>query len=213
MILDPRFNGPPGSANGGYACGVFSRLVDGCAEVTLRLPPPLGVELRTGDGRVYDGDALVAEVRPAERPAPELPPHVPLEAAAATRYAGLDRHPFPTCFACGPARNDGLALRPGPVAPGIVATPWIPESAEPEITWAALDCPSGWATEIGEGREAVLGRMTADLPRPVTPGTAYVVTGWSIGAEGRKHRAGSVVRDESGEVYAVALATWIYLAR
>src|SRR4051794_26153021 len=45
LVLDPRFNGPPGSANGGYACGAVGELVDGPAEVTLRSPPPLGAPL------------------------------------------------------------------------------------------------------------------------------------------------------------------------
>lgn len=213
IVLDPRFNGPPGSANGGYSCGVFSSLVDSCAEVTLRLPPPLGVELRAEDGRVYDGSALVAEVRAVDPPVVELPLPVPLEVAAATRYPGLDEHPFPTCFVCGTARSDGLGLRPGPVGDGVLATPWVPESAAPEITWAALDCPGGWATDAGEGRPAVLGRLAADLRRPVVPGRSYVVTAWSLGGEGRKHWAGTAVRDEDGEVYAIGLATWISFDR
>jgi hypothetical protein len=36
-----RFCGPPDSGNGGYVCGFFVGFVEG-AEVTLRLPPPLG---------------------------------------------------------------------------------------------------------------------------------------------------------------------------
>ena len=43
--IDPRFNGPPGSGNGGYTCGLVAGLLGGPAEVTLRLPPPLGTPL------------------------------------------------------------------------------------------------------------------------------------------------------------------------
>jgi hypothetical protein len=47
--IERRYNGPAGSANGGYTCGLVARLVGGpCAEVTLRRPPPLGRPLRVG---------------------------------------------------------------------------------------------------------------------------------------------------------------------
>ena len=45
LVLDPRYNGPPSTANGGYACGAIGELVDGPAEVSLYSPPPLGVPL------------------------------------------------------------------------------------------------------------------------------------------------------------------------
>ena len=49
MIIERRFNGPPDSGNGGIACGLLASTVDfPVPEVTLRLPPPLGV-----DGRHY----------------------------------------------------------------------------------------------------------------------------------------------------------------
>src|SRR4051812_38004864 len=69
--LAPRLNGPPGSANGGYACGAVGELVDGPAEVTLRTPPPLGVPLDVaflpgGEVEVRHGDALVAAARPVD---------------------------------------------------------------------------------------------------------------------------------------------------
>src|SRR3954447_12822618 len=72
LRLDPRFNGPPGTANGGYACGAGGELVDGPAEVTLRMPPPLGVPLEVSfheDGEVivrHQG-AVVADARPIDR--------------------------------------------------------------------------------------------------------------------------------------------------
>ena len=71
LVLDPHFNGPPGTAAGGYACGAIGELVDGPAEVTLRSPPPLGVPLGVGflpGGAidVHDGDALVMSARPVD---------------------------------------------------------------------------------------------------------------------------------------------------
>ncbi|MGH3039650.1 MAG: hypothetical protein ACRDLZ_09670, partial [Gaiellaceae bacterium] len=68
MIVPGRFNGPPDSANGGYACGLVAAILGGVAEVTLRRPPPLDRELDVvrEDGRVEirDGEALVAEAAP-----------------------------------------------------------------------------------------------------------------------------------------------------
>ncbi len=66
LIIPARFNGPPGSANGGYTCGVVAGLVgDEEVSVSLRLPPPIDRPLRVvRDGErveLRDGDALVAE--------------------------------------------------------------------------------------------------------------------------------------------------------
>ena len=45
-MFPARFNGPPGSANGGYACGVIAQQVPShLVEVTLRRPPPLDTTL------------------------------------------------------------------------------------------------------------------------------------------------------------------------
>jgi len=46
VMFPARFNGPPGSANGGYACGVVAQQVPADRfEVTLRSPPPLDTAL------------------------------------------------------------------------------------------------------------------------------------------------------------------------
>src|SRR5206468_12550645 len=91
LTIDPRFNGPPDSGNGGYSCGRLARFVDADAvEVTLRLPPPIGRPMRIehgddGAARMLDGDALVAEARPARLPLDAPPPVSASEAAEAER--------------------------------------------------------------------------------------------------------------------------------
>ena len=46
VVIDRRFNGPPNSANGGYACGLVGTVVKAPAvRVSLRKPPPLDVAL------------------------------------------------------------------------------------------------------------------------------------------------------------------------
>ena len=217
MIVPRRFNGPPDSANGGYACGLVAALLDGVAEVTLRLPPPLDRELdvvRT-DGRVEirDGEALVAEAEPVELDV-NVPAPVSVEAAAdaSTRYEGFVHHAYDTCFVCGPAREDGLGVYAGPVEgrPGLLAAPWTPgEDVSPELVWAALDCPSGWAVDDFQREGVLLGRMAAEIDRLLAPGEQHVVLGWRVGEDGRKRFAGSALLTATGEVLARARSTWI----
>jgi hypothetical protein len=209
-----RFNGPAGSANGGVAAGRLAAYVGARAvEVTLRRPPPLDVDLRVdasgGTARLYDGDLLVAEAVPGSLDH-EVPEPVPLERArrAEASYAGLVDHPFPTCFVCGPARSDGLALRPGPVGEGRAACTWTPRDDDPLMVWAALDCPGGWSADM-PGRPLVLGRMTLEQFAPVVPGEPHVVSAWITGASGRKVHTGTALSAPDGSLLALAQATWL----
>lgn len=216
MRLSARFAGPPGTANGGVTAGRLAAYVGArVVEVTLRRPPRLDVDLRVdashGSARLYDGDLLVAEAVPATV---ELDPAAPVtvEQAAATSYAGWVAHPFPGCFSCGTDREppDGLGLRPGPVGDGRVATVWTPANEDPELVWAALDCPGGWSADV-PGRPLVLGRMALEARGRVTPGKPHVVVGWTTGRDGRKTHTGTALYDAGGTVLAVARATWLAL--
>jgi hypothetical protein len=214
LKIDRRFNGPPTTANGGVSCGMLAAYVDAPAvEVTLRRPPPLEVDMRVENGELYDGENLVATAVPGTV---DLAPHpaVTVEEAAAAepRFLGFVEHPFPGCFVCGTDRPppDGLGIRPGRIAPGVVASRWTPESADPFLVWAALDCPGGWGTEVA-GRPMVLGRMTLRQVHPARVGETHVVVGWVISAEGRKTFSGTALYDAAGELHAVAQQTWIAL--
>jgi hypothetical protein len=211
IVIDERFNGPPGSANGGYTCGVLAAQVGEPAEVTLRAPPPLGKSLRFDGERMWDGDTLVAEARRAELEL-EPPEPVTFEAAerASHRYPGLAEHAYPTCFVCGPERADGLRLFTGPVDDdGLFAAPWRPSEVSRELVWASLDCPGaigvGW-----DGRgDWLLGRMHGrvdDLPKL---GERCVVVSWRLGSEGRKGFAGTALYGEHGRLLGLARQTWI----
>lgn len=221
LVIDPRFHGPPASANGGYAAGRLAGFVDAdTVEVTLRAPPPLGRELRverTGDGAatLHDGDVLVAEARPGRLDL-DVPAPVPFEEAAAAgeRFPFRDDHPFPTCFVCGPQRavGDGLRLFPGRLPDGRTATPWeVPEPMAPELVWASLDCPGGWAIPL-EGRPYVLGRLAVRIVRTPTPGQRCVVMGQVTGQDGRKAYVRSSLWDPDGDLLAHARATWLAVA-
>jgi hypothetical protein len=237
ILIGRRFCGPPDSGNGGYACGLVAARVDGPAEVTLRLPPPLETALRVeraGDGsvRVLDGDAVVAVGMPrSEELGLDVPDPVSVadaERAATTSelHEHAEEHPFPTCFVCGPMRapDDGLHILVGPV-PGreVAGAAWTPAAdlagrdgaVRPEFVWAALDCSGGvgsWLADPIGGNPFVLGRMAVTISRPVRVGAPHVVVGWRAGHEGRKVTAGSAMFTASGELVALARATWIQLA-
>jgi hypothetical protein len=217
MIVPGRYNGPPDSGNGGYTCGLVAAILGGVAEVTLRRPPPLDRDLEVvrANGRVQirDGAALVAEAEPAAVDA-DVPTPVSVEEAAeaSARYAGFLHHAYNTCFVCGPGREDGLRVYAGPVEgrPGLVASPWTPgPEVRPELVWAALDCPSGWAVDDFQREGVLLGRMAAEIDRLPASGEPHVIVGWRVGEDGRKRFAGSALLTGEGEALVRARSTWI----
>jgi hypothetical protein len=235
VIIPSRFNGPARSGNGGFVSGSLAEHVPGgvgqVVEVTLRRPPPLDVPLAVtaeddvttlADGR---GPVASARVVDAELVAVDEV-DADVAADAMLRYPGLGRHPFPTCFACGPdrAEGDGLRIFPGPVGGdrGHVASLWVPQPGHaetsdlldgvqrcgPATTWAALDCVGGWSEDL-EGRPCVLGRMTARVDALPVVGEPHVVVGRHLSTEGRKSFTASTLYDADGRVVASARHTWI----
>ena len=222
LTIPARFNGPPESANGGWFAGHLAealRATDpAITTVTVRLnaPPPLGVamdvavvgdaiELRAKDVRVATAASAPDLSPPAITPVPYA-----VALACGPAYEGLAEHPFPTCYSCGPARDDGLGLRPGRVAGGSgeYAASW--RSAEPSVEniWAALDCPGGWSAGIA-GRPMVLGTMTARV-RDVPPaGEECVIMAWPGEASGRRFASGSAVFGADGRLLGQAEAIWV----
>lgn len=228
VVVDSRFNGPPGSGNGGYVAGRIAAFVDAAAvEVRLAAPPPLERPLRVirgteGAAELLDGDAVVARARPAELTL-DVPARVTVaEAADAARDVIMrpELHPFPTCFACGPLREQGDALRHqcGSAGGGVVACPMTTSGALPhdddgnllpEIVWAALDCPGASACVPVGSTPHVLATFTARIEEPVAVGEPHVCVAWPLGVDGRKRRAGSAILSADGRVRAVAHALWI----
>jgi hypothetical protein len=230
LVIPARFNGPPGSANGGYTCGrLAGRLDVGAAEVSLRAPPPLERPLRVvrdGDGlELRDGETLVATAAPTELSL-EAPEPVSPERARAASDAGREHwsanHPFPTCVVCGPERDpgDGLRLFPGELAERRFAVQWTPDESvddgrghvRPECVWAALDCPtSAPVANFGAGPPLVLASLTARLDAPVMIGEPHVILSWPIAVEGRKRHAAAALFDSEGQLLCASRALWIEL--
>jgi hypothetical protein len=227
VVIAPRFNGPPSSGHGGYSCGCAAAQVDGGAvEVTLRRPPPLGVELTVArDGAaasLLDRDEVVATARPASLEV-EGPDPVGVEeaAAASDHFVWKHGHPFPTCFGCGPQRDpaDALCLFTGPVGDGRFAVPWTPPAwtgdgaVDPLFAWAALDCPSSAPVHETISAPVVLGRLTVALEGPIEVGVPHVIQSWLEGSGGRKRHTGVALYTAEGERRAAGRAVWIELAK
>jgi hypothetical protein len=232
VTIPGRYNGPPGSANGGYVCGVVAGPVAAEAvEARLHSPPPLERTLRViRDGariELRDGATLVAEARPAEL-ALDAPDPVPPDELARAEAAGYERwttgHPFPTCFVCGPQRvaPDGMRVFPGelPGGGGLFGAIWRPDaslagdegSVRPECVWAALDCPtSAPVANFGEGPPIVLARLTARLGCTVRAGEQHSILSWALGREGRKRHAAAALYDSQGRMLCASRALWIEL--
>jgi hypothetical protein len=228
VMIDGRFHGPPNSGNGGYVCGLVGNFMADDAEVILRQPPPLVKPLTIlYEGeivRLLDGETLVAEGYPCQWQLDvPAPPTLAEAETAAAHYFTPEQHLLPTCFVCGPARNegDGLRIFASPVnGRDLVAAPWQPDASlaganrlvKPEFLWAALDCPGGLAVVKHIGfRPIVLGKLAAHLERSVLVGERYVVMGWMMKADGRKFEAGTAVFTASGDLCALGKATWITL--
>ncbi|MFP5252574.1 MAG: hypothetical protein ACLGH4_02110 [Actinomycetes bacterium] len=245
LVVPHRFRGPARSGNGGWTAGALAERLAAsvgdarrcpAVEVTLRRPPPLDTELDVGidpdaapvRARLAQGADVVAEAVCTDRPLTPLEIVDPLVAEAAmVDYPGHRVHPFPECFACGPARapGDGLRIFPGPV-PGRVATVaslWVPHASLAEsgdvvdvgvervglaTTWAALDCVGGWSEDL-EGRPCVLGRMAARVDALPVVGERHVAIGQLLGADGRKSFTASTLYDADGRVVATAEHVWI----
>ena len=222
LIVPRRFCGPPSSGNGGYTAGALASRVEASAvSVSLLAPPPLDTPMvvETVDGLTVasvDGTPVSrAEVGTIDQPTVEP---VPVEEArAATEaFVGLDSHPFPTCFVCGPDRADGLRIFPGPVADqdGLtrLAATWTPDDSIADdlaaVTWGALDCIGGWAGGLAD-RTMVLARMTARVDTLPLIGEEHVVVGLACGRDGRKTFTAATLHDSDGRVVARAEHLWV----
>ncbi len=232
--IPAHLNGPPKSGHGGYTAAMAAQPLRGAVAVDLRRPIPLDRPLQRrvlegGCVELREGEELIAQAREIEialvvPPAPAWDESV----QAAGRYAGLRFHPFDTCFGCGPRRRegDGLRIFPGPRVNGdTLAAPWVPHESlaahggrlPPEMVWAALDCPAGWASDsharenFPEGAHAVTAQLAARIDGPVYAGRPYTILSWPVRAEGRKVFTGAVLYAEDGAAVAVATAVMVIL--
>jgi hypothetical protein len=228
IIIDRRFRGPPNSAQGGYACGLAAQHIEGPAEVRLLAPPPLETPLQltrgeAGEVSLLDGDTLLVEARAASFDLEVPEPVTPAEAEAGSeRCPWIERHPFPECFGCGPARavGDGLRQFPGPVdGRDLFACVWTPDPSLADehglvrrpFMWAALDCPTaGPAVPLDSG-PCVLAGLRARIEGPARVGQPHTVVAWAIEHDARRHRGGAAIHDADGRLCGASEGVWIEL--
>lgn len=231
VTIRGQFNGPSNSGNGGYVSGMIATAFaehghPGAVTVRLQQPPPVDTPLtwEHGDDEVRlltAGGAIVGTGRPGEFQG-EPPAFVTPEEAerGAAAYKGYDVHPFDTCFACGTARSDGDGLRifSGPIDDHRTAAPWHvhPSFAADAgtvgmpITWAAIDCPGGWAAGMSE-RTMLLGTMTAEVLRAPRIDETLQAVGVATGHEGRKFFTSTGLFAPDGELLARGEQVWIQI--
>jgi hypothetical protein len=232
VIIDPRYNGPDTSGNGGWVAGSMARLLgSGSVSVTLRAPAPLAVTMFVrwqddGSATLHNDGTLIAEatMAPLQLDVPDAPDPEEAKAAGMLAQKVSAEHganwPYARCFSCGFARTDGLRIVPGPVGKdGMVATTWtpppLPVNADGQLaveaTWAALDCPAGsaWTHRLGAGTAMVTARITAVIDQPLQAGQQYTVIGWPIAQDGRKLHAGTAIFDAAGKVRARSRQLWL----
>jgi hypothetical protein len=224
FIVPSRFCGPPDSGNGGYTCGLLAQELGGAVECTLRMPVPMNMPLdfeRKDNGGVllHEGKIVVEGKAAAIDMTPPEPIGLQVATEGMKNSPALDpRHPFPTCFVCGPRRGvgDGLRIFPAPVNGGVYAAAWLPDPefgdsdghVRPEFLWSAMDCPTGFAAGFPGSGTLVTGRLAVEQLASIRTGANCVLMAWPLSVEGRKHfSAACLYQDEA--LCAVARATWI----
>jgi hypothetical protein len=150
--IGPRFNGPPGSGNGGYTCGRLALFVNASGvEVTPRLPPPLE--------------------RPMTRPSWARPP-TPFPAASSV---GRNASTATAC-ASSPGQWPSATCLVAPWTPAAdLADP--DGNLSSELVWAAIDClpyqhAGRNAPDDADFRPIVLARLAIRILAPSAPGSA-----------------------------------------
>lgn len=220
MRVPERFSGPIGFANGGWFAGMAAQASEfDPAEITLRRPIPLEVDLRVDDNTVRQGEDLVAEMSRGDFTR-DVPGFVDRDTAldAETRTLVRSSSEYGHCLVCGVDREDGYRLRPGAVA-GVedtVACLWRPSSLTPLLdsadvipaTWAALDCPGVWTTDAPSD-PMLLGRMTASVVTSPDLNEEFISVGRWHAREGRKMLTSTALYSTDGQLIGHAEQVWI----
>lgn len=124
VVIPSTHSGPPGIGHGGYVAGLLTPHVSGAAQVTLRRPAPLNVDLELSASEtgwaISDASGVIADVTASTLeldipPIPSLDEARTAEAGSPSRWYEKGVHP--TCFGCALFRDDqiGLAIGVGPV--------------------------------------------------------------------------------------------------
>lgn len=221
ITIDPRHQGPFGTANGGYVAGILGDALRGApSSVRIHRPVPVGTPVyvyrRGNTAFIRHNDQTVAMAELAEVPIPTTE-FVSVAEVLAASEPDLDLGMFAECFVCGQPTPDGLGVRPKALPDGRFAAIWRPgesrlvtESKVPAIYLrAALDCPGGFAALTANQTLALTGTLTSSVEFLPDANATLIVVGEATYAEGRKLGAVSTIYTHSEEMVATASAVWI----
>ena len=230
VVIGRRFNGPPDSANGGYACGVLARFLPSrrrshCA--CRRRSAAARRTLRRGGRGAACSTATPSSPKAGRRTAIEVePPARPSfdEAVAAGCSPPVARR--------SPSALGLLRLQPRSAATGVSRVAWSRSPAPTAVTQRSFvpdaerrrgrpglaggrlgraRLPQLPAGPMERGPVALLGRMAASREREIRAGERLVAVGWSLGGGRAQAHSASALLDANGDVVARARATWIEL--
>jgi hypothetical protein len=90
-----------------------------------------------------------------------------------------------------------------------VTVPHDDRGIQPEMAWAALDCPSYvpalWSADV----PYLLAWTQAALDAPIPLGEPIVACGWPLGSDGRKQYTASALLSADGQILARARHLWV----
>lgn len=227
--IPERFQGPTGQGQGGWSASRLAAHMPGLATVRLAAPVPLDRDLHVldtaGGVDLVDPETgrTLMEARPWTPDVPATSPVTLADAAAARARCPFanESHPVPLCFSCG-LHPLSMRTHAGPLGDGRVATDWRPPAwaadagggVDPGVIWGALDCTSGFYVAL-DGAEPIVftAQYAVDIVRPLEPGRAYALVGWSGEAPAawarRKRCAAAAAFDDEGRLVAYARSLWI----
>ncbi|MEK9692122.1 MAG: hypothetical protein VW557_07665 [Rhodospirillaceae bacterium] len=224
IIIPSRFCGPKNSGHGGYTAGTLAQYLSGPVEVTIKRPIPMDQKMALVFGldgvRLEEGAQEVAQAIPREIQLDRIEIPTPSEAKHSKKFScPEDKHLYPSCFVCGPKRERGDGLR---VFPGLVPSKkyacalWTPSAdlgdvdglVKTPFIWSLLDCPAFFGLGLAN-TYMLTGRISAEIIERPKTGVPYIVSGWRVGQDGRKHFAASAIFDIGQNLIAKSTSTWI----
>ncbi|TGK18526.1 hypothetical protein [Leptospira stimsonii] len=236
--INEKYCGPPKSGNGGYIAGIAAKPIQkDAAVIKIKSPGPLNETLyyslnsSTNGIKLLSKDADVVIAEAQEDPeffmnVPELNSSI-LEDIQnpEEEYLGFQRHPFPTCFVCGPQRKqeDGMRIFPAKIPDQVGFThlhgdfwnPWkdlgdADGKIRNEIVWAALDCPGGFAVSYVDPTMIVLVKLRGRILESLFTEVPYAILSWEIGRNRRQRTPGTAIyRISDRKCVAYSEALWM----
>ncbi|PJZ83058.1 hypothetical protein [Leptospira harrisiae] len=219
--INEKYCGPPMSGNGGYIAGITANQIQNNASVIkIKSPAPLNQPLYfVKDPSInkiklldIDNNVIIAEGQEDNDfylPFPKFDNKSIEEIRKPIHeYLGFQKHPFSTCFVCGPEREheDGMRIFPAKISDqtgfaylhGAIWNPWkklgdTNDKILNEIVWAALDCPGGFAVSFVDPIMIVLVKLRARINENISVNDTYAIQAWEIGRNRRQRIAGTAI--------------------